>query len=61
MIEWGSSKSMLHFGMADTKRYDVKEWATHVVYSVNKKIKDCNSIDASPYTAEGRIWFYSSP
>ena len=26
--------SMMYFGMADTKKYDVKEWATHFVYSV---------------------------
>ena len=31
------------------KRYDVKEWGMHVVYWVNKKFKDCNSIDASSY------------
>ena len=35
---------------AKTKRYDIKEWATCVLFSVNQKIKDCNSIDASPYT-----------
>ena len=32
------------------KRYDVKEWATSDVYQLNQKIKDCNLIDASPYT-----------
>ena len=26
----------------NTKRYDIKEWATGVVYSVNQKFKDCN-------------------
>ena len=31
------------------KRYDVKERAVHVFW-VNQKFKDCNSIDASPYT-----------
>ena len=30
------------------KRDNVKEWVTHVVYSVNQKFKDCNPIDASP-------------
>ena len=32
-----------------SKRYDVKEWLTRVVYSVNQKFKDCNLINASPY------------
>ena len=32
------------------KRDNVKEWVTHVVYSVNQKFKDCNPIDASAYT-----------
>ena len=32
------------------KRYDVKEWVTRVVYSVNQKFKDCNLIDAAPCT-----------
>ena len=31
------------------KRYYVKEWATHVVYWVNQKLKDYNSIDSLPY------------
>ena len=30
-----------------TKRYDVKECATHIVYWVNLKFKVCNLIDAS--------------
>ena len=30
------------------KRDNVKEWVTHVVYSVNQKFKDCNPIDAYP-------------
>ena len=47
MLEWGSAKSMLHFGMADTKRYCVKEWAMQVVYSVIQKNKDSNLLDAS--------------
>ena len=32
-----------------SKRYDVMEWAMRVVYWINQKFKDCNSIDASPY------------
>ena len=58
------------------KRYDVKEWAMHVVYWVNQKFKDRNSIDTLPYTYpckticisadgcilwEALIWFYGSP
>ena len=34
----------------ESKRYDVKEWAMHDVYSVNQKFKDCNLIDAAPCT-----------
>ena len=32
------------------KRYDVNEWATCVVFSVNQKFKEYNWIDAMPYT-----------
>ena len=32
------------------KRYDIKELVTRVVYYVTQKIKDCYSIDTSPYT-----------
>ena len=32
------------------KTWSSEEWAKHVVYWVNQKFKDHNSIDASPYT-----------
>ena len=32
-----------------TKRCGVKEWTMRVVYWVNKKFKDCKSIEALPY------------
>ena len=45
-------------------KYDVKEYAKRVFYSVNQIFKDCNSFDASPYTypciSVGVFWGVSS-
>ena len=48
MIIYVHSKETLYIKLTP-KRYDVKEWGTCVVYSVNLKFKNPNSIDTWPY------------